>query len=183
MRIAVIGSPGSGKSTLATAIAAATGLPLIHLDREFWRPGWVETPAAEWQARNAELVAGERWVIDGNYGSSLPGRVERATLIVWLDLPTRVCLAGAVRRALAYRGAVRPDIREGCPERLDGEFLKFLHYIALFRRRKRPALAAALALSRKPVVRIASTADRARVAELARTEGVRTPVRLAEAMT
>ena len=39
-RIAVIGSPGAGKSTLATMIAAATGLPLIHLDAEHWQPGW-----------------------------------------------------------------------------------------------------------------------------------------------
>lgn len=160
-RIAVIGSPGAGKSTLATALAAATGLPLIHLDREHWQPGWVEPDPAEWQARNAALVAGERWVIDGNYGSSLPGRVKRATLIVWLDLPTHVCLSGAIRRAVRYRGIVRPDMREGCPERMDGEWLKFLHYIATFRRRKRPALAAGLARSGKPVVRIGSVAERA----------------------
>jgi adenylate kinase family enzyme len=180
-RIAVIGSPGAGKSTLATLIAEATGLPLIHLDREYWRPGWVEPDADEWQAANARLIAGEAWVIDGNYGSSLAARAKRATVIVWFDLPTRVCLLGVVRRALRYRGAVRPDMREGCPERLDGEFVRFLHYIVMFRRRKRPALAAELVRSAKPVVRIGSTAERARFAQVVAAEGAQGIVRLASA--
>jgi len=38
-RIAIVGSPGSGKSTLARQLATITGLPLVHLDMEFWRPG------------------------------------------------------------------------------------------------------------------------------------------------
>jgi adenylate kinase family enzyme len=179
MRIAVIGSPGAGKSTLARVIADATGLPLIHLDREYWQPGWVEPDKADWQARNAELVAGERWVIDGNYGSSLPARAARATVIVWLDLPTRVCLAGAVRRLLRYRDRVRPDMREGCPERLDAEFMKFLHYIATFRRRKRPALVAELARSGRPVVRIGSTGERAAFGRAIAADGAEGIARLA----
>ena len=160
-RIAVIGSPGAGKSTLAVAIAGATGLPLFHLDREYWRPGWIASDDDEWRLRNAQLVAGERWVIDGNYGSSLAGRLARADLIVWLDLPTRTCLAGAVRRMAHYRGSVRPDMREGCPERLNREFLAFLHYILTFRRRKRPGVERALAASGVSVVRLISTAGRA----------------------
>ena len=163
-RIAVIGSPGAGKSTLATAIAQATGLPLIHLDREYWRPGWVEPEATEWATRNARLVAGERWVIDGNYGSSLPARLDRAELVVWLDLPTATCLLGAVRRMTAYRGRARPDMREGCPERLDVEFAKFLWYILAFRRRKAPAIGLHLAASGTCVVRLTSAAERTRFA-------------------
>lgn len=160
-RIAVIGSPGAGKSTLAIAIAAQTKLPVIHLDREYWRPNWVEPPEAEWRALNAQLVAGERWVIDGNYGSSMPARLARADLVVWLDLPTRVCLAGALRRMAQHRGRVRPDMREGCPERLNPEFLAFLFYILTFRRRKRPTLARILAASGVTVVRLATVAERA----------------------
>ena len=171
-RIAVIGSPGAGKSTLATAIAAATGLPLVHLDREYWKPGWVEPPAAEWQAANTRLIAQTNWVIDGNYGSSLAARVRRATLVVWLDPPTRICLAGAIRRGLRYRGTVRPDMREGCPERLDAEWLKFLWYIATFRRRKRPALQAGLARSGKPVVRIGSVRERAQLLADIQAQGI-----------
>src|SRR5690348_1067898 len=62
-RVLIIGSPGSGKSTLATELLRRTGLPLVHLDREYWRSGWVETPQDEWRERVAEIVAGERWII------------------------------------------------------------------------------------------------------------------------
>ena len=164
-RIAVIGSPGSGKSTLATTIAAATGLPLIHLDREYWQPGWVETDKDEWRVRNSALVAGERWVIDGNYGSSLAARLARADLVVWLDLPTLVCVKGVLSRLIRYRGSVRPDMREGCEERLDGAFLEFIAYIVAFRRRKRPGIVTALSASGVRVVRITSTGARRRFAE------------------
>lgn len=34
-RVAIIGSGGAGKSTLARQVGDATGLPVIHLDREY----------------------------------------------------------------------------------------------------------------------------------------------------
>lgn len=43
-RILVIGSPGSGKSTFSRKLAEITEIPLVHLDKEFWNYGWVETP-------------------------------------------------------------------------------------------------------------------------------------------
>ncbi len=49
-RITVVGSPGAGKSTFARTLAGKLDLPLIHLDAEYWRSGWVEPPPAEWQA-------------------------------------------------------------------------------------------------------------------------------------
>lgn len=35
------GMMGSGKSTFVHALAARTGLPVIHLDVHYWKPGWV----------------------------------------------------------------------------------------------------------------------------------------------
>ena len=43
-RVLVIGICGAGKSTFSQVLAARTGLPLIHLDKEFWRPGWADRP-------------------------------------------------------------------------------------------------------------------------------------------
>ncbi|WP_425230081.1 topology modulation protein [Sphingomonas sp.] len=160
-RIAVIGSPGGGKSTLATAIAHATGLPLAHLDRLYWRAGWIEADRAAWRAENVKLVATDQWVIDGNYGSTLATRLQRATLVIWIDLPTSTCLTGALRRAWRYRRGGRPDMADDCPERLDWAFLAFLRYIATFRRRRRAVIAAALAASGVPLVQLTSTAQRA----------------------
>ena len=61
----MIGSGGAGKSTAARRLAAATGLPLVHLDREYWHPGWRPTPPEDWRLRVSELIAAEHWVLDG----------------------------------------------------------------------------------------------------------------------
>ena len=125
-RILIIGCPGAGKSTLAARLATLTGLPLISLDREFWQPGWQETPTEQWRARVAALAAGERWIIEGNYGASLDLRLPRADLLVWLDPPRRVCMYRALRRSLLGYGRTRPDMAPGCPERIDPEFFRYI---------------------------------------------------------
>ena len=133
-RILVIGSPGAGKSTLAAAMARRTGLPLIHLDQHAWLPGWKEMERGQWQARVGELIAGDHWIIDGNYTGSLARRLERADTVIMLDYPAWLCLGRVLRRVLTTRGRVRADMAEGCPEPFDAGFLL---YIALFRRRQR----------------------------------------------
>ena len=101
-RILVIGSPGAGKSVLARRLAERFDLPLIHLDREYFSPGWVEMRRALWRARVAELVRRPEWVMDGNYSSTFDLRVPRAEAVVWLDLPRLTCLARVIRRVLRY---------------------------------------------------------------------------------
>jgi adenylate kinase family enzyme len=140
-RILVVGISGAGKTTLARRIAEATGLPLVHLDREHWRPGWVEPPKPQWRARVAELAAGDVWVMDGNYGGTFDLRLPRADAVVWLDYGRLRSIARAWRRMIAYRGRTRPDMAEGCPERFDPRF--FL-YIWRFRKAYRPLLRRAL---------------------------------------
>lgn len=136
-RVAIIGSPGAGKSTLARRLGARTGLPLVHLDAEYWQAGWVETDKAKWLTRVGELIAAPRWIIDGNYGGTMSVRLARSDTVVVLDYPTRLCLWRAFKRIVRLRGKVRPDMAEGCPERFD---LEFIRYIATFRRQVRPTI-------------------------------------------
>ena len=141
-RVLVIGISGAGKSTFSRALATETGLPLIHLDKEFWRPGWVQTPRQEWRARVSELAAGERWIMDGNYDSSLDLRLPRADTVLWFDYPMLRSLRRAMWRAATSYGRVRSDMAEGCPERID---LEFLRYIWTFNAKERPRVIASLA--------------------------------------
>jgi adenylate kinase family enzyme len=136
-RVAIVGSPGSGKSTLAVRLGAVTGLPVHHLDQLYWRPGWVETPRSEWVAVQSALVEQPAWIIDGNYGATLPIRLEPADTVVFLDFPRVLCLSRAVRRIVRWHGRVRPDLPHGCPERWDAEFLAFIWG---FPRSERPRL-------------------------------------------
>jgi adenylate kinase family enzyme len=124
-RLLIIGSPGAGKSTLAAQVARLTGLPLIHLDRLHWKPGWVESGKEEFDAKVSEAIAGPRWLIEGNYGRTLPLRLTRADTVVDLDLPRWQCVLGVFRRAIAYRGRTRSDMAPDCPEQLNWEFVVY----------------------------------------------------------
>jgi adenylate kinase family enzyme len=109
-RVVVTGLAGSGKSTFALALAARTGLPVIHLDVYFWLPGWVAPSPAEWRAKQRDLLAGPAWIADGNYQETLDLRLECADTAVFLDLPWWLCAGRALRR-----GFHRPDeLPAGC---------------------------------------------------------------------
>jgi adenylate kinase family enzyme len=141
-RVLVLGCSGAGKSTVSDSLAAITGLPLIGLDRVFWRPGWEPTPSQEWQRTVAALCEGPCWIMDGNYSGTLPIRLARADTVIWLDYPRHICLRRALTRIAKGYGRVREGMAEGCRERFD---LEFLRYIWNFNARSRPRIAGALA--------------------------------------
>ncbi|MEQ9519873.1 MAG: topology modulation protein [Parvibaculum sp.] len=125
-RVLVIGPSGAGKSTFATALAARTGLPLIHLDQQYWKPGWVETPEAEWLQKVEGLVARDTWIMEGGYSASFHIRMPRADTIFLITRPRWLYIARVLLRTLKHYGRVRPDLAEGCPERFDLDFLKWV---------------------------------------------------------
>jgi adenylate kinase family enzyme len=125
-RVLVIGSGGSGKSTFAMRLAQRTGLPLVHLDREYWRAGWVAPAKDDWLARVDGLVAGERWIMDGNFGGTMERRLAACDTVVFLDASRWLCLWRVVARWLRHRGEARLDMAPGCHERLDASFLAWI---------------------------------------------------------
>lgn len=84
-RIVVIGTTGAGKSTFGGQVAEILGLPHIELDALFWGPGWTPVPRQQFEAAVRQAVAGERWLIDGNYGRIRNLVWSRATHVIWLD--------------------------------------------------------------------------------------------------
>jgi len=113
-RVVVTGLAGAGKSTFSRALSAKTGLPLIHLDLHFWKPGWVEPSDDEWREKQRGLLAGDAWIADGNYHATLDLRLERADTVVFLDTPWWTCARRAFVRGLRRPpGTVMPD---GCDD-------------------------------------------------------------------
>ena len=109
-RVIVTGLAGSGKSTFSLALAARTGLPVVHLDLHFWKPGWVAPSEAEWREEQDRLLAGEAWIADGNYDETLDLRLGRADTVVVLDMSWWLCAGRAF-----LRGFRMPDeLPEGC---------------------------------------------------------------------
>jgi adenylate kinase family enzyme len=140
-RVVIVGCGGAGKSTLARALSERTGLPVFHLDRAFWKSGWVESSREAFDEAHNAILANDRWIIDGNYTRTIDRRAAAADTIVVLDLPTLSCIYGILKRALLGYGKTRVDMSPGCPERLDWEFIK---WVWRFRRDTRPQQMAAL---------------------------------------
>ncbi len=157
-RVLVIGSGGAGKSTTAAQLAELTGLPLVHLDACYWKPGWEETPKAEWATTVEQLVAEPRWVMDGNYGGTMSQRLAACDTVVFLDLSRWVCLARVLRRYARFRGRSRPDMTPGCPERFSFAFLWWIWRYPIDRRPSVLALLSNLERGQR-VVRLRSSAE------------------------
>ncbi|MFX1604893.1 MAG: AAA family ATPase [Promethearchaeota archaeon] len=125
-RILVLGPSGSGKSTVGKRIGRILGVPAVHLDMHYWKPNWVETPKDEWPEKVKELIASETWVMDGNYTSTLKMRAEAADALIFLDMTRRLSYFRIISRYLRNRGRTRSDVTEGCPEKIDLDFIRWI---------------------------------------------------------
>jgi adenylate kinase family enzyme len=132
-RIAIIGCGGSGKSHLARALGSALGITPVHLDTLYYGRDWKPLPKDKFAALQHELVTQPRWVIDGNYASSLPIRLRAADTVIFLNLPARACLAGIAQRRLRH-GAGQHDAI-GVYDRITPNFVR---YIIGYRRHMAP---------------------------------------------
>jgi adenylate kinase family enzyme len=116
---------GSGKSTFSRALSAKTGVPVIHLDVHYWKPGWVEPSEDEWREKQRGVLARGEWIADGNYHATLDLRLERADAVVFLDTPwwlcaQRACVRGIRRRPIGFQLPVGCD--ESALRRLRNEW-------------------------------------------------------------
>jgi len=150
-RVMVIGCSGGGKSTLSQEIARRFNLSYISMDRDvLWLPGWVLRSREAQRPLIEALVAGERWILDGNNSSSFDIRVPRSDLVLWVRMPRWLCLWGTFSRAIRHYGRTRADMAPGCPERLDWEFFRYIWHFE----RERPVSSFSRAQSAESMGRV-----------------------------
>lgn len=127
-KILIFGRSGSGKSTLGSLLGKKFGLPVFHIDKLFWLPGWVERIKTEVAVDVEKILAtSDSWVIDGNYKKvALESRISAADLIIILDFNPFICTFRVLKRRLIHRNKTRPDMGEGCNEKFDLEFLRYI---------------------------------------------------------
>ena len=111
-------------------------LPVVHLDKLFWRPGWVQVSREEFDHLLEQAVREPKWIMDGNFNRTIRSRLEHCDTVIYMDFSRWACVWGVIKRIATTYGKVRPDMGEGCPERIDGEFLK---WVWNFNRNKRDA--------------------------------------------
>ena len=137
-RIAIIGCGGSGKSRLARALGDTLGITPVHLDGLYYDRDWKPLDKEQFAALQRDLVAAPRWIIDGNYASSLPIRLQAADTVIFLDLPAWACLWGIIQRRLRHGGGQHDAI--GVYDRITWNFIR---YIAGYRKQMAPRVRAA----------------------------------------
>lgn len=163
-RVLVIGVSGGGKSTLSRKIEEAYGLPHISIDRDIrWLPGWEVRDRTEQRELTKHFVSQDRWVIDGTTVSTFDLRVPRADLVIWIRASRRRALWQLAKRVWGSYGQVRPDMAEGCPEKLPDR--EFLEWIWTFEKRQSPKISNGLAThgANTPLVVLRSRCDAERL--------------------
>lgn len=102
-RVLILGINGAGKSTFAYRLGQVTQLETIHLDKHYWRQGWIRTRTRDWEMKMEKLLAKTNWIIDGNYPSTLDMRLEKADTIIFLDVPRFQALMRVIDRFFINR--------------------------------------------------------------------------------
>ena len=128
MKIAIIGYSGSGKSTLARMLAEKYNIAVLHFDTVQFKPNWeIRNEAVKKKMTEVFLNVHDSWVIDGNYSKlSFDRRMEEADVIILLLFNRFSCLYRAWRRSKIYADKTRPDMADGCNEKFDLEFMKWI---------------------------------------------------------
>lgn len=129
MKIEIMGYSGSGKSTLCHSLSEKFDLPALHLDTVHFLPNWEEREELQKQTLVTSFLDSnpEGWVIDGNYSRlSYDRRAEEADIIILMLFNRFDCLWRCSRRYRTCKGRSRPDMTEGCNEKLDWEFVKWI---------------------------------------------------------
>lgn len=106
MKLIIIGCSGSGKSTFAKQLHAKTGLPLFHLDNLWWKADRTHISREEFDEKLAEILAGDSWIIDGDFSRTYEVRFQACDTVIFLDFPEEVCMNGIRERV----GTIRTDI-------------------------------------------------------------------------
>ena len=146
-KILIVGCGGAGKSTLARDMGARFSLPVVHLDKLWWLPGWQHRTEDAFDKLLLEELQKPCWIMDGNFVRTFETRLKHADLCIFLDFDAELCISSAYARAEEYHGRTRPDMAEGCPEVVRPEYEE---WIRGFRLQVRPQMMEILKGSETP---------------------------------
>jgi len=128
-KISIFGYSGSGKSTLAEYLSDYYQIPVLYLDKVQFLPGWKLRDDSEGRQIVADFMKQESWIIDGNYGKYM--RLERmadADYIIFMGFSRIACLIRVFKRYRKFKNTTRSSMADGCSEKLDGEFVRWVLY-------------------------------------------------------
>ncbi|EGR8765005.1 AAA family ATPase [Listeria monocytogenes] len=125
-KVLIIGPNGAGKSTFATELGKHYDFEVCHLDKLFWQENWNAVAKADFEDKVDNIMSSKKkYIIDGDYFFNLEKRLEHADLVIWIKIPLFLCVANIIKRRFKYMTNVRPDVTEGCDEKLNLSLLLY----------------------------------------------------------
>ncbi|EAA0403361.1 ATP-binding cassette domain-containing protein [Listeria monocytogenes] len=125
-KVLIIGPNGAGKSTFATELGKHYDFEVCHLDKLFWQENWNAVAKTDFEDKVDNIMSSKKkYIIDGDYFFNLEKRLEHADLVIWIKIPLFLCVANIIKRRFKYMTNVRPDVTEGCDEKLNLSFLLY----------------------------------------------------------
>ncbi|EAA0025508.1 ATP-binding cassette domain-containing protein [Listeria monocytogenes] len=125
-KVLIIGPNGAGKSTFATELGKHYDFEVCHLDKLFWQENWNAVAKADFEDKVDNIMSSKKkYIKDGDYFFNLEKRLEHADLVIWIKIPLFLCVANIIKRRFKYMTNVRPDVTEGCDEKLNLSFLLY----------------------------------------------------------
>lgn len=136
-RILIIGCNASGKTTMAKKLAQKLNLPLIHLDKLYWRYNWTHATDEEFDELLEKELKKSEWIIEGNIKRTLPTRLNYCDTVIYLDFPAWICVLSAIKRLICSHNKSRQDMGGVCIEKFNVNAFKFIHSIWSFNTKNR----------------------------------------------
>ncbi|MFA6076660.1 MAG: AAA family ATPase [Candidatus Paceibacterota bacterium] len=126
-RILIIGLQGSGKSTFANKLGKALNREVIHLDKIYYESGWKHTQTKEeWRQTIRDLVSDQKWIMDGQYNSTLDIRIPAADTIVFFNFSKFTCYYRIFKRIFSRTQPF--DKAEGNFNKISWDLIKKIIY-------------------------------------------------------
>lgn len=135
-KIIVIGCPGSGKSTLSFRLKKLLKFPTLHLDKIYHIDNERKISTEEFVEKiNTFANASDKWIIDGNFITTIEDRIKLADTVILLDIDSQICVNNAIARSKKAR---QEDMAAGFD--ISKLTQDFLDYIASFKETTLPEI-------------------------------------------
>lgn len=121
-KIIIIGPSGSGKSTLANKLKDILNIPLFHLDNIWWKEDKTHITREDFDSKLQDLLSKNEWIIDGDYSRTYDTRMQCADTIIFLNIPTEICI-NSVEKRIGHKRSDIPWIEK----EFDPEFKEWIN--------------------------------------------------------
>ncbi|MBT3866066.1 hypothetical protein HOF78_03120 [Candidatus Woesearchaeota archaeon] len=126
-RVRIIGTSGTGKTYVAKKLSKILNISHYDLDEIFWKRKYDQKRTVpEREKLCLELTKKRKWVLEGVYGSWSESSIQKADLVVLLDVNLFLAIWRIIKRYFKRKGTCRESI---------GNMIYLVNYVRKYKKR------------------------------------------------